>query len=182
MNLVTIMETPANNTRPKRKRTTTTSRANPLLATPTKVLAKLRTKSGKNTVAKAKWLRALCNCVISAADGVDGAEDSASIGLLEELLRQDCVDPNCDEDKILAMLGGTPLHIACKLDAPQATRTLLAAGASMVTPWEGITPIELALQQKGGKCAAVLFEQIAYLERQAGEAPEGAEEEKEGGR
>lgn len=56
--------------------------------------------------------------------------------------------------------GGGPLYQACNLDLPETTRALLEHGASVVQEYNGVTPIELALNQKSSRCVKVSGEVI----------------------
>lgn len=51
--------------------------------------------------------------------------------------------------------GGSPLHQACSLDLPEATKALLEHGASVVQSFNKKTPLEVALEKKGSRCVKV---------------------------
>eukprot|EP00611_Tribonema_gayanum_P027616 TRINITY_DN6882_c0_g1_i1.p1 TRINITY_DN6882_c0_g1~~TRINITY_DN6882_c0_g1_i1.p1 ORF type:complete len:232 (-),score=66.93 TRINITY_DN6882_c0_g1_i1:782-1429(-) len=132
-----------------------------LLMTPHKVLG--RAKGGAQ-LGESEIMHALCNCVVSAANGEDGVEDSQSVELLKELLDMQGVDPNCGNQQILRAHGGTPLHLAVSLDAPKCADALLEHGASVVTAFQGVTPLELALQQGRGSWRDKLLDHVFRLE------------------
>ena len=51
--------------------------------------------------------------------------------------------------------GGSPLHQACTLDLPEATKALLDHGASLVQVFNKKTPLEVALAKKDSRCVKV---------------------------
>ncbi|KAG5192802.1 hypothetical protein JKP88DRAFT_292418 [Tribonema minus] len=146
-----------------------------LLMTPHKVLGRAK---GGAPLGESEIMRALCNCVVSAANGEDGVEDRQppqhSVELLKELLDMQGVDPNCGNQQILRAHGGTPLHLAVSLDAPKCADALLEHGASVVTAFQhaasvvtafqGVTPLELALQQGRGSWRDKLLDHVFRLE------------------
>ncbi|CAM9262427.1 unnamed protein product, partial [Discosporangium mesarthrocarpum] len=131
----------------------------PLLATPSKVLAEV--KKGEEPDDD-RVLQALCNAVISAADGEE--EDKEAVRLLTELLAEEGVDPNVGTPGTLNRLGGSPLYQACKLDLPEAVLTLLEHGASLTQKNDQDTPLQVALRQKGSRCIEVIMQHIEKLE------------------
>ncbi|CAM9535100.1 unnamed protein product [Choristocarpus tenellus] len=133
----------------------------PLLATPNKVLKQLTKEQGQEPDAE-RVLQALCNAVISAADGDE--EDSEAVRLLTELLALEGVDPNFGSEATLKMLGGSPLYQACKLDLPETVLTLLEHGASLTQVNDKDTPLQVALRQKDSRCIEVIMEHIGKLE------------------
>lgn len=134
----------------------------PLLATPALVLEQLQNGDMPDEERK---LQALCNAVIAAA--VTDEEDEDSVALLTALLAEEGVDPNAGDEASWDKYGGGPLYQACNLDLPETTRALLEHGASVVQEYNGVTPIELALNQKSSRCVKVIMDHIEKLEKQA---------------
>ena len=54
-------------------------------------------------------------------------------------------------------MQGTPLYLAAKLDLHDCARILLEHGASMVHPFEGETPLEVALRLKHEDVSELFF-------------------------
>jgi hypothetical protein len=108
------------------------------------------TRAGKNSgerilsemkhgpVDEVKSFKALCSCVVHSAS----ENQSEMITCLDDLLKQGA-NPNYDNESVLERTGGTPLHLAIKLNVPKAVEVLLNRGASLVQIYDGKTPIQV---------------------------------------
>jgi hypothetical protein len=142
---------------PKRQRTSLGD-VKSTAKTPTQVL--LDMKNDRRSVDEARAFRALCSCVISAANGDD---ETIYLNCLQELLDVGA-NPNLNKPEVMEITGGAPLHIAVKLNVPRAVQILCENGASLVLNWEGKTPLQLAYELNATDSIAEIYNHIEYLE------------------
>jgi len=115
--------------------------------------------------------RAVCDAVISVAAAADADAKAAELRDLDELIRRApggvvSSAPASLTGEERAKIAGTPLFLAASLDCPEAARSLLAAGARVTAPFDGVTPLEAAFKHKSTRVAELFLEKLARLEEQ----------------
>jgi len=117
--------------------------------------------------------RALCDAVLSVSAAQKNAvEEAETLAELEELLSGPAKvgvkfmprtkkDARTEDEK---KLSGTPLFLAATLDCAKAAELLLNAGASLATPFDGVTPLEAAVKHGSRATLDLFLKRIATLE------------------
>ena len=150
---------------PSRKRRAPST---PLSTTPVKRVRE-KVKEGALFENEAEWAlpcRALCDAVISVSAARDEETEKSALLELQELLDGPArvgiqFSPSPDDEKAT----GTPLYLAAWLDCHKAAEKLLQAGASMVLPYKGITPLQAAHTHGTEKTLNVFYGRVKRLEQ-----------------
>ena len=119
---------------------------------------------------------ALLNCVVSCGTTGQPEVQAESFQALRLLLTRLSLEqretalnyhPTAGDLKVFA---GTPLFLAAKLNLPDVARLLMEEGngARMSLPWDGVTPIEIAMRMNSNAVLAVFEEAIRSLEDRHG--------------
>lgn len=101
-----------------------------------KILSEL--KNGHD-VDDGKSLKAICSCIIRAAN--DNNEEDYEC--LEDLL-QEGANPNYNEHSILEITGGSPIILSIKLNVPKALEILLHHGALLTQKYDNKSPLQVS--------------------------------------
>ena len=102
--------------------------------------------------------QALADCVVACSS------DKGALQSLSDLLETEQVTTDYTASAEDGDMQGTPLYLAAKLDLHDAAQILLEHGASMVHPFEGETPLEVALRLKHEDVSELFFERIRGLQ------------------
>lgn len=157
------------NSTPSRSITSSPSRSHPLLSPRS---AFKRCMEGTSDVDPILACTALLNCVVAC-----GASDSdlkidsllKLANLLDVLDKAGAVHDGLNfvrvgDDEKSKKISGTPLYLAAKLNLPEAAELLMGRGASMVHRWNGLTPIEIAIEKKSTDVLVFFYDKIRELE------------------
>ena len=143
---------------PKRPRLSVGNGKHHGLKTPNQVLEDM--KIDGNSVDSNKIFRALCRCVVDASSESDEHE---ALHCLKQLLHNGA-NPNINDQSLLDITGGPPLHLAVKLNVPKAVHILCQHGASIIQVWEGKTAIHLAIELNASESLEEIYRHIKTLE------------------